>query len=496
MFNFQMQFNTGDSGPAVASIATALDQTAKHGKHAAESIKLFEGEAGKLSGTVGGLTLNLSALSSGGSVFVFDLAEAFRGALELAHKLTETVIDLGKEMIRASAKQETLQLALDFSVGKEKAKELGELAEVFAKATGNDDDFYKNAWLPLLKGGLRNKDQIGILTTASLELAAQNNEGQDAVKGYLSSLGRIALGGKIKEGALKDFGIMPQKFYAVIAAAHRTTMDEAAKLLKSGKLSTDEILATITGQIAANTGDPNSLGSAAQARGQTLDATLQKLHDLPENVFKKLAGSDGMVALQGTIENIIRAVEEQAPAAVVSLNRVFKGLFGDLSGPDGFEKISTGIKAMLKNFEAAVDPIVAGGKAMFEALNDVARVVLTIHDEWPKIRDIIGGVVEGGLIGAAAGGAVGGVGAVPGLIVGGVLGGAARSRASEIHAQVADDDLRRNFRGVGSQVTQHNTVTIHVDGTDGKGPEEAAKAMEQAAREAQVRIGQELSSHP
>ena len=495
MFNFQMQFNTGDSGPAVASIATALDQTAKHGKHAAESIKLFEGEAGKLSGTVGGLTLNLSALSSGGSVFVFDLAEAFRGALELAHKLTETVIDLGKEMIRASAKQETLQLALDFSVGKEKAKELGELAEVFAKATGNDDDFYKNAWLPLLKGGLRNKDQIGILTTASLELAAQNNEGQDAVKGYLSSLGRIALGGKIKEGALKDFGIMPQKFYAVIAAAHRTTMDEAAKLLKSGKLSTDEILATITGQIAANTGDPNSIGSAALARGQTLDATLQKLHDLPENVFKKLAGSDGMVALQGTIENIIRAVEEQAPAALDSLNRVFKGLFGDLNGPDGFEKVSTGIKAMLKNFEDAVPIIVAGGKAIFGALEEVAKIVLTLHDEWPKIANIIRGVSEGALAGAVAGGvATGGVGAIPGLVVGGVAGGIAASKGVEFRA-TAGDEARRSGYGA-NQVTQHNTVTIHVDGMGGQGPEEAAKAMEQAAREAQVRIGQELSSHP
>lgn len=496
-FNFDLKIVTGDSAQAVLSTAAGLEATDKGARHAAEGVKLFEGEVGRLSGSVAGLTLNLSSIGKGGPLFMFDLAEGARFAFEAVSKLVEKVVDLGKEMVGAVAGAETLNLAMKLQLGDKGAAEFSDLAELIAKRTGQDDDFWKSAWLPLFKAGLRDKERVADLTAVAADLAAQNNEGQEAIKGYLSSLGRIALGGKIKEGALKDFGIVPEKFYGVIAAAHKTTLDEAAKMLKAGKLSSDEILNVITTQVAANSGNAEVIGQAALQRGQTIDATLQRLKDLPENIFKRLEGSEGMANLKGAIENFITGVEESAPRALATFGRAFRDLFGDISGPDGVEKVKVAIDVWLLKFEAALPVIVEGTKTLLGVMVDLSKVVLEVAEAWPRIKNIFAGAIEGAAAGGAAGFLAGGVGAVPGAVFGGVGGAFAASAGVQfIDPEEKPAAVRRASTSAGT-VTTNNAVTYSPNITiHATSAEDAAEQYERRMREANTRIGQELASFP
>lgn len=381
----------GDFAGGVMKSSKALGEHAEETKHAKKELELFEGELGKVK--AGALELNFNALKEGGSFFQFDLAEGAKLAYEVVEKLVDKVIELGTEMVKAAAGAEDLNLAIKLDVGEEGAKQVDELAESF-KGTRFDDDAIKSALLPILEeSGNKNAALWNDLATAATDVATRRNTGVAGAKSALQALNEIELNPQRLRGSLKELGIKQVEFYKDLGGLLGISEKQAEEQTKAGKVKSQTLLSVALNQIAQREG--GALGNATNEGSKTLGASIERLGNLKENLFKELAGGEGMGALKGAIDNFVDIM--QGPVGTDLMNAIdgaFKTLFGDLSGPDGAKKLEgviidlTGsVKHMIEWFEAAWPDIKSGAETVWVVLKEIAREVGQIVDGW---REIVG----------------------------------------------------------------------------------------------------------
>lgn len=370
---------SGNLVDALRKSGSELGKTGDSAKKAKHEFELFEAETGKLGGSLGGLEFNLSALAKGGSLFTFDLAEGLKTALELVHKVVDTFVDLGKELIKTAASTQDLNLALELTTGKEGAKQFTELAESFARTTRFSAAQMKEAWLPLLDVGLKEPKLIDDLTTAATDIAARTHGGVAKVQEVLGSFRQMFLRDQISRGTFTSLGITQENFFKSLGKQLGVTAQEAEKMAKQHKVASDRLLNTALSEIAARQG--GAIGGGALAGRGTLGGTLEKLGQLKETLFEGVANSPGMQAVQGFLENFISVMSGDIGKDLVkTLSDAFTSLFGDLSGPDGLQKMKTVLGDIGKtikevfsqeNIKAFVDMI----KGVLENVTEVVKEI-------------------------------------------------------------------------------------------------------------------------
>lgn len=367
-----LEFNINLSGNFATALNGAnhsLGETEKGTKRAKKELELFEGEIGSLKGELGGLGFNLSALAKGGSFFTFDLAEGIKSAIELVHKLVETFVDLGKEMVQTAGKTEDLNLAIELDVGKERAENINKLTESLQEQTRFSGAQLKGALLPLLEQGLIADDQLTDVTAAATDLAARRNKGIEGVSAALGAFQDIAINPQRMRGALKELQIRQVDYFKDLGQLMGVTADQAKALTEKGRVQTKTLISVALNQIQQRQG--GSLGSPTTAAAQTLGGTLQRLSNLKENLFERLAGSPGMKKVQEFLDRIID--ELGGPKGTALMNRVGDGFSYMFSG------LVKAIPYVVDFFSALpgyIDKVLDGAKLLGESALVVGLVAL------------------------------------------------------------------------------------------------------------------------
>lgn len=366
-----IEFNiriTGGAATELKATGAGFNEVDKGAKKAAEGVKVFEGEVGHLSGELGGLSINLQALSDGrGSLFAFDLAEGFRAAYEAASFLVEKVIDIGKEAVLAVAGAQDLNFALDKNLGTDGAREINEVADAMERFTRIDGDDVKSALLPLTEQGIGDSKLLGNISAAAADVAARRNTGTAGFRAYVDSLGDIAIsGGKKIDGSLKTLGIAPREFYLRVGESIGKSAKETEALAKAGAFTNTQLLEMAVHLIDIREGG-KGVGQTAIESAGTLGGIIDKLRAAPENLLKRLLGSEAMDAVQVKLEGILGALN--GPAGVKLVER-----FGD-SMAKAFNSVSTeDVIGALEFVGDVVGKIVKGLSLAIQLAADLNRI--------------------------------------------------------------------------------------------------------------------------
>ncbi len=388
---------TGNLTEALGSANKKLGETGEGAKHAAHEFELFEGELGKV--RAGALGINFSALQDGGHFFTFDLAEGAALAFEAIKKVGEAVFDLGKEMIQAAAGAEDLNLAIKLDVGEEGAEKVDELAESF-KNSRFSPKMIKESLLPILEeSGMKHEDQWDDLVTASTDVATRLHKGPSYVATALESFKDIELNPQRLRGSLKALGIKQGEFYKDVGTELGISQKAAEAKVKAGQVDSGLLLNRALHQIAEREG--GALGNATNEGNKTLGASLERLANLKDNLFERLAGSEGMKSVQGFLDNFIETMEGPIGTDLVAkLGSAFTTLFGDLSGPDGLAKMEEVVGGIATKIEWFVDVLKEAWpeiKSDFEAaipvlekMFEVAVGIAKVLGALPKLGDELG----------------------------------------------------------------------------------------------------------
>jgi hypothetical protein len=419
----EFQINLGGNFvEALNKSAAGLKETEKHTDGASKALEVFEGELGKV--RAGALSINFNALQDGGHFFQFDLAEGAALAYEAIKRVGEAVIDLGKEMITAAGKAEDLNLAVKLDVGEEGAEKVEKLADSFRGSRFSAKGI-KEALLPILEeSGNTHAESWNDLVTAATDVATRRNTGVAGAKAALEALNDIELNPQRLRGSLKQLGIKQKDFYEDLGSLLSISAKTAEAQTKAGKVQAETLLSVAENQIAKREG--GALGEATNEGSKTLGATLERLGNLKDNLFEKLAGSRGMQAVQGFLDNFITTMEGPIGTDLVAkIGGAFETLFGDLSGPDGLKKMDGVISKIANQMGDFIDDFKAS---------------------WPDIKS---GFVE---LGGIVGGIASSIGAVVDAVkwlkgVGEKIGNAA---ADEMERDTVGTVARRDLGGGGS----------------------------------------------
>jgi hypothetical protein len=398
---FTINLNGNFSG-ALKKGNDELHDTGEHAKKAHHELELFEGELGKIS--AGALKLNFNAFQEGGHFLQFDLAEGALIAYEAIEKLVDGVIDLGKEIIKAAADAEDLNVAIELDVGEEGAKKVDELAESFSNSRFSPKQI-KEALLPILEeSGTAHQDQWNDLTTAATDVATRRKTGIAGAKSALQALNEIELNPQRLRGSLKELGIKQTEFYGDLGNLLGISSKAAEKQVKAGQVKSQTLLSVALNQIAQREG--GALGNATNKGSNTLGASIDRLANLKDNIFEKLAGSQGMGALQSAIDNFVYTLQGPVGTDLMNtLDQSFVQLFGDLSGPQGAKKIQAvilevtdDVKAMFKGFQEAWPAIKEGASDVFAVIKEIARELKMVVDGYRDIVDLTNEFTSGRIL--------------------------------------------------------------------------------------------------
>lgn len=369
-----------------------LEETEKGAKHAGKELELFEGELGKV--RAGALELNFNALKEGGSFFQFDLAEGAKLAYEAIEKVVDKVLELGVEMVKAAGQAEDLNLAIKLDVGEEGEKKVDDLAESF-RGTRFSAAGLKKALLPILEeSGDEHSDQWDDLVTAATDVATRRNSGAAGAATALEALRSIEIMPQKVRGALKELGIKQKDFYNDLGGLLGISEKAAEDQTKAGKVKAQTLLSVALNEIAQREG--GALGIATNEGSKTLGSSIARLANVKDELFEKLAGSQGMKSLQGALDTFVDTLEGPVGNDLINtIDGAFKTLFGDLSGPDGAKKLEAVIvdvthevESLIESFREAWPDIKAGAADVWEVLKGIGSTVKMIIDGWREIKNL------------------------------------------------------------------------------------------------------------
>lgn len=300
--------------------------------------------------------------------FVFNIAEgldwvsdkAMRGTmalLDFGRRGVEYIAGLGKEMVRVAGDTQDLRLALELNLGKQGAAAIDELAESFSRTTRFDDDAIKSALLPLTEQGIKDVKLLDDLTTASVDIATRRKQGIEGVNESLDAFSKIALKGEVDARALRTLAIGKADYFKDLAGLLKVSVKRAEELTAKGKVAKQTLLSVALNQVAQRQG--GALGIAALAGGDTMGATLQRLSDLPENLFKRLSDSSAMRQVQRVLDNIIDKLSGPEGVALIErfgseIERAFSAITSkDVS--NALSDIGTIVSGIVKSLGYAVE---------------------------------------------------------------------------------------------------------------------------------------------
>jgi hypothetical protein len=304
------------------------------------------------------------------------IAEGARGAAEFVTQLAERAYDLAKEMVGVVARTQDMRLALKLNLGEEGAEAVDHLAESIARTTRFSAGSIRQALLPLTEAGVKDEKTLDNLTTAAIDIATRRGQGMEGVQSALESFTRIAIRGEVNPKLLTGLAINATAYYEDLGKLLGRTGKQAEQLVKGGKVAKETLLSVALNQISMREGG-NGIGSAALEGAKTLGATLQRLRDLPENLFEKLATSGGMIRIEETLDKFIDfATGPVGQEITKNIGNAFADLAQSILGDEtSLKNFAATVQEAIPAIKTALEDLILVAKAAAGALHVAAKIV-------------------------------------------------------------------------------------------------------------------------
>lgn len=300
--------------------------------------------------------------------------------LGVASSIGHAVIGFGEMAVdAAAAKEEQFLVFRNLLKSSEAAKEfMGDLEEISFRSSLTGDEV-GGFGRKLFSAGFR-RDEALTLVRAFSDLAA-NGASAEKLDAAADALRKIRMEGVLSAKSLNVLtaaGIPADAVYARLSKQLGVTADRARELVKAGKVSAGQgLFAAVGGVLDSRSG--GELGAAgARVVGESAGLMMRKVKARWENFFEDLYETKGFGAFKGFLSNVLSALDTTsatgkriAESIGSAFDRVFVGLFGELSGPDGLENVErlvrkvanaveglgVGVGAVARGFVTGLKPI-------------------------------------------------------------------------------------------------------------------------------------------
>jgi hypothetical protein len=386
--NFAINFG----GNGVDVLGQLADKTAKTegnlGK-AKKGVEAFEAELGKLSGSVGGLGVNLDALSKGGAVFTFDLAEGARVAFEAVSKVVEKVIDLGKELVKEAAESQDLDFAITASGGPEALATLEKVVEARRQVGSRlSKDESKERLLPFLD--LDIKDATTLSNLLDLQADAVARLGKERGGEVLGGVEKFIQRGELNPKILAALHIKRADFYKDLGEALGTSAAVAEQRATKGLVAQKDLLNFIFGEFDKKGG----LGKAGEESAKTLGGTLDRLSAARADFFDQLASSPGIGKVATVAEDLIKVFGD--PKNVEAMSHVVDDLADGLGAVwEAAKAVGSAVKDVLSALGLLEQHSTAYNKGTVTGRDEKGGVTVMEESDRAELLDRAG---KGGLL--------------------------------------------------------------------------------------------------
>lgn len=231
-------------------------------------------------------------------------------AWETVKKAAEIAIDTIKEAFGAAADAERTGKVFGNLLGKEGGAETLEDLEKFAELSEFTDDALKGMGNELLRAGLRGADFRNAIGMA-LDVAAEAPDKMAGAQEAIASLSKIARTGKIDNRTLGGLRLDPHAVERQLSEDLGLAPDVIKQKLEEGTLEGAKAMDSIFTVMERKTG--KQLGGLGMEMADTFGARLEKVKDIPEEIFKSMKDSPGFKDMNDALGDILKNFGDGSP---------------------------------------------------------------------------------------------------------------------------------------------------------------------------------------
>jgi tape measure domain-containing protein len=289
-------------------------------------------------------------------------------AMEAGRKVVEVVGEIGAKFIEATGQEQRFRIASGVLFG-EQDKEVRDYIDHIAGATELTDDELKSMVLQLKRAGFE-ADELQNALPAALDIGGFLGGGVANIQAATDALEHMRLTGEANKRQLVALGLSERQVLEQLKKDTGLSVDELKKKMADGKLNPRTLLRAVYEQTAAREG--GLLGTTAEKLGDTVEAKLKKLKNLPDQFFQNLVTSKGFDSFSNFLTKLVGELSPESPFG----QEVMAGLesigdtIADTLGVKGGDAVET-----TKNL---IREAVGAAREMVPVMADVAREVADI----------------------------------------------------------------------------------------------------------------------
>ena len=318
-------------------------------------------------------------------------------AFEILEKIADKMAEIGKEAIKSAAHAERMNRVIDSaSGGKAEGKENREWLEKFAGTGEQSEAESEGAFVGLKRVGSTDKNAKTAMLAAA-DIAAVSEDKHGAFNEAVSAFARLQRTGKVSNRTLAPLGLGEKDFKALPEYA-KLSSKQLKKKMETGSVTSEDLQRLIM----AHTGE-KAIGEKGADNADLLETKLEKLSELPERFYKKLADTTAVKKLTGELDGILSKLDPGSPTGK-KISTFLTGVFEEaahLAGQlgeaiDGIDwdemadTIKTDVMPVLREMVALLGPAMHMVDVTIKGLHEGARL---LNDPLGVARDVATGKI-------------------------------------------------------------------------------------------------------
>ena len=332
-------------------------------------------------------------------IFKAELAmKALEKGAELAWEGIKKVGEKMLDSIQLAAGAERTSKAFENMLGKEGGKETLEYLDKFAEKSEFTGGALKRMSGNLLEVGLRGADFRNALGAASDVAAKDTVDKMAAFEGAISSFARIARVGKVDNRTLAGLKLNPHDVADQLSKDLGLSKETIKKQLEAGTLDGVKAMQSIFSVMEKKTG--RQLGGLGMEMATGMEARIDKLKDLPEEMAKNLRNTQGFKDIEESLGGFLDTVAPRLLGTNGAMGKLLDVIGEKIKGID-WDQVVTKFEQLVGLAEKWVDPIEKVAKGIVK----IAEAVLALPSLGEKIGDVAGNaaiLLKTGVVGQTA----------------------------------------------------------------------------------------------
>ena len=289
-------------------------------------------------------------------------------ALELLKELGEKLYEIGEEAVHAAAKAQRMNRVINIAAGGPEAGEntRGWL-EKFSKTSEFSEAANESAYLRLKRAGV-DQTHTGLFMKAAADVAAISENKDEAYQEAISAFERIQLTGKVDARTLRPMGIGVEDFKKLPRFHGMSSKAVREALTKETNVNQGELFKLIMSRA-----QESKIGTRSADNVDLLSTKMEKLSELPERFYKKLADTKATGELGSALDGVLKKFDPDTPEGaktVKALEDVITKVAKTIKEID-FDKIA---KSITNDVIPAVQELVALINPAVKAIEKMAAI--------------------------------------------------------------------------------------------------------------------------